>query len=67
MSQRSSGCSDTNCSRPACSQRQQLIAAFNVTARVYGDAFELWQRKSVAEDMSTYRQTEIVRGHPRPA
>lgn len=46
---------------PACSQRDQLIAAFSNAARSYGDAFQLWQRKSEGSDVSTFRQAEIAR------
>ena len=37
------------------------MAAFDLTARMYRDAFGLWQQRGAAEDVSTYRQADIVR------
>lgn len=51
----------TDCFRPACSRRQQLIAAFSITARIYGDAVQRWQGESAAADVSAYRDAEIAR------
>lgn len=44
-----------------CSQRDQLLAAFHLTARIYSEALGLWHRRSATGDAIAWRQAEIIR------